>query len=316
MKNLQPFKIYFAGSWSFSKKWFKDKGGNPVTNRLVSFAYPEQFGQWLDITGQTEGNIIVDSGAFSAWNKGREIDIDEYIEFAHDCIQQGERHNKNVHVVNLDVIPGKVGEMKGLSLIKPQTRRKIDRAAQQGFDNMMHMKQAGITPIHVFHQHEDFKWLDKMLEHTDYIGISPANDLSTKARRIWMDKVFTYLNKKGANVKTHGFAVTSIKDLKQFPWTSCDSATWVFLAAYGEVMFPVQGFKGTILSNTDYNVIPISKKRIKRGVGGITEGVIKCFEREGYSYENLQDCNYRKLINLQVYLKMQHDLNTYKRSLS
>ncbi|MFP8489274.1 hypothetical protein ACKGJO_09225 [Gracilimonas sp. Q87] len=313
MENLQPFKIYFAGSWSLSKHWLEEQGGNPVRNRLVSFAYPEQFGQWLHQTDDAPGNVILDSGAFSAWNKGREIDINEYIEYAHQCIAQGEKANKKVHVVNLDVIPGEAGEMKGINLIRPKTRRKIDEAAKQGFDNMVRMKKEGITPIHVFHQHEHFRWLDKMLEQTDYIGISPANDLSTKARRLWMDKVFTYLNKTGANVKTHGFGVTSIPDLKQFPWHSCDSASWVLLAAYGQVMWPVKGFKrGSVLSNSDYNVITVSEKSTKRGVGGISEGVIKCFERQGYSYQDLQAENYRKLINIRTFLKMQKDLNVCK----
>src|SRR5687768_8210814 len=102
---MKPITLYFAGShYPF-----------PLRNRLVSYAYPEQINTWFKMTGDMPGKIIVDSGAFSAWQTGKVIDIGKYIEYAHDVIERGKALNKVVRVVNLDVIPGSVGKSKALN---------------------------------------------------------------------------------------------------------------------------------------------------------------------------------------------------------
>jgi len=92
------------------------------------------------------------------------------------------------------------------------------------------MKSNGLKVIHIFHQHEDFKWLDKLSASSDYIGISPANDQSVKVRTIWLEKVFSRLPK---GIKTHCFGLTAAKVMKLFPFFSCDSSSWLVGARYG-----------------------------------------------------------------------------------
>ena len=84
--------------------------------------------------------------------------------------------------------------------------------------------------IHVFHQYEDFKWLDKLVKYQEYIGISPANDITVKARIKWLDKVF---HKIKATRKTHGFGATAKRILYRYPWFSCDSTSWKAPSIYG-----------------------------------------------------------------------------------
>lgn len=331
---MRKIKLYLAGSLGltkntdYSEKLLKEA----PPNRLVSFAYPTHLNEWLELTGDMKGNVIIDSGAFSAWNRGQNIDLDEYIAYCHEGISACEKANKKVRVVCLDVIPGKKGESANLGKkigserVLKRNKDLIDKAAQQGFNNMMRMKESGITPIHVFHQGEDWKWLDKMLEETDYIGISPANDLSSNARNNWMRTVFNYLYKEGADVKTHGFAVNSYSILKDLPWESCDAASWVLVAAYGRVFMPAHGYNNPDFSRKGH-IIEISSMMKKQAEGSMVEvppakngpiigdDTIELLESTGYSLQEiLNDHNIRKLLNARYLKLLQQWLNEYKKT--
>ena len=313
---MKPIKLYFAGTWTFND--LEDEMNLITQNRLVSYAYASQFGQWNKLNQAPESNIIIDSGAFSAWNNDTVIDIDDYIAYCHKCMEEA-GDNKNIYVVNLDVIPGKVGQTAqlnnpyGAPKEVAKRRKIIDKAAKAGHENMMIMKSNGITPIHVFHQGEDWKWLDSMLEEVDYIGISPANDMSNKDKKNWMESVFNYLAKNGMeNVDTHGFAVMSISVLRDFPWTSCDAASWRLTAAYGKVFYPLKGFSSgvPILKRKDYQVIDVSERK---NPDGFSPNITKLFEQDGYDYNQLRDDhNERARVNVHFTLQMEKDLNEYK----
>lgn len=256
---------------------------------------------------------MIDSGAFSAWSKGKVIDLEEYIAYAHQAIKQGESQNKNVYIVNLDVIPGKPGQSAGLSTNrKSENRDLIEKAAKQGYRNLVKMLKKGVKPIHVFHQGEDWGWLDKISEKTDYIGISPANDLSIKDRKSWIRSVFNYIYRRNLNVDTHGFAVWMPTILREFPWTSCDAVTWRVLAAWGAIYYP----QGGGFTDPDYskppNILHVSKKKNAKDIGVLTPGILKKLERDGYTYEQLQDWQTRAKINARYFLELERWINQQK----
>src|SRR5262249_36146643 len=39
-------------------------------------------------------------------------------------------------------------------------------------------------------------------------------------------------------VRTHAFGITTVEIVHRYPWTSCDSTTWLLLAGIGIVMIP------------------------------------------------------------------------------
>jgi hypothetical protein len=204
-----------------------------VDNVLISYAIYQKPETYLRVTGGWfPKRLMIDSGAFSVWSKGDRIDIDEYIKFC-QRIKELAPPETEVQVVNLDVLPGRFGW-------RP-TLRQREQSVKQGWENMLYMESKGFKVIHVFHQHEDFEILDKMREHLDYIGVSPANDVSMKEKLEWLNKVFFKLRD---TIKTHGFAVTSEKQLYQYPFYSCDSSSWVAGASYGTI--PVLKEDGTI----------------------------------------------------------------------
>lgn len=229
-----PINIFFAGA-GFNFKLAHDVG---VRKRLLSWhANPkEEIDQAIrhDIeVGDTF--LICDSGAFTAWNKGDEIDVEEYGERLLELLKYFDV------AANLDVIPGKKG-MPAKSITKEMT----DRAAGDGWRNYLKLSDIlsanGISPsrlMPIYHQGESMDWLKKMVDHgCDYIGISPSNDYRTSQRQIWLDDVFDYLASLPVMPKTHGYAVTAPVLMGQFAWYSVDSASWVQLGGYGCVNTP------------------------------------------------------------------------------
>ena len=166
-------------------------------------------------------NLIIDSGAFSAWTVGEYIDIDNY---AKVCLELMKTYpGKEMHFVNLDMIPGSPGR-------KP-TATEIEYSAQKSWDNMLYLEDKGIPVMNVYHQHEELKWLERLMEHQEYFGVSPANDLTPKKRMVWLDQAFSIIRDTR---KTHGFGATARSLLERYPWFSADSTSWMAPVRYGK----------------------------------------------------------------------------------
>jgi len=180
----------------------------------------------------TKTEIMLDSGAYSAWAKKEHVDIHAYAKFAMeylDCFD---------YIVNLDVIPGEIG-LKGTYI----GEGAIENASREGFRNYRTLLKHGVPAdklIHVFHQEEKFVWLERMVKIMDFIGLSPANDRSTKEKIGWLNQCMDYVTDGEGlpTVKFHGFGVTSIPIMYRYPWYSVDSGSWMQFSKYGAVLVP------------------------------------------------------------------------------
>jgi len=179
-------------------------------NLLMSFAVDAK--QCEKVAGQ---NVIIDSGAFSVWNKGIEIDIDDYLNF---CLKQP----KDWTFINLDVIPP-----------KNSTQAQLEKCVEQGFENYMYLKDKLPNVMPVYHQGEDTLWLKKYMDETDYIGVGFGNSRHEKARRIFLKEVFRHT---ALEYKVHGLGYSSAEGLTMFPFYSVDSIS----------------FKKSIINGTQY----------------------------------------------------------------
>lgn len=169
--------------------------------------------------------ILIDSGAFSAWNKGSVIDIDEYVKYI-DLVKKITTIHA-IHFINLDVIPQIKGSLP--------TNEQITIACEKGIENYHYLKSKGHTTIHTFHQFDDFKYLDLIIKECNdfnYIGISPANDQSVETRNEWLSKVFDIVK---TDVKTHILGLTAKPSLERFPCYSADSSTWIASDRFGDL---------------------------------------------------------------------------------
>ncbi len=208
---------------------------NKVKN--VLFAYPyatnsllRNFDEYIE---KVKGvNLIFDSGAFSVWTLGKKIEFDEYLNACQKIIKKYKHKLHSLSIVNLDVIPGEWRR-------KP-TKEEVEESAKLGRENFLRLKDKGIMTIPVFHQHEEMEWLYKMEKDADYIGISPANDLTTKQRIPWMDKVYSYLKDR---IKTHSFGGISKSLLERYPLFSGDGSSWSSLVRFGQSIRHSRGGK-------------------------------------------------------------------------
>ncbi len=161
-----------------------------------------------------EVELFLDSGAYSAFTQGVEIDIYEYIDFI----------KRNINIIsvyaNLDVI----GD------------------AEATWANQMIMEDAGLRPLPVFHYKEPFSFLEKYLKRGyDYVALGGLVTKDRANMRDWFDLVFEkYLcDKKGwPIVKVHGFGMTSLKYMIRYPWYSVDSTSWVLTGRMGDILIP------------------------------------------------------------------------------
>ena len=190
-------------------------------------------------------NLFLDSGAFSAWTRKESISVEEYGEFALE-------HLEHVDLIaNLDVIPGEFGR-KG-------TQEELEQSARQGYENYWKLIDMGIPPeklIHIFHQDEDFSWLERMVDEMEIIGISPANDRTVPQKCKWLDTCMNYVIDSDGwpIVKLHAFGLTSIPLVREYPWYSIDSTSWLYMARYGAVFVPKSNHSGYDYSRSPYSI--------------------------------------------------------------
>ena len=91
-------------------------------------------------------NLMVDSGAFSAYTMNAPINIDKYAKFVVDNKQHIYRP------INLDIVG----------------HSNPEEAASVGYKNYHILKDKGVESIlPVFHQYESLKWFDLMLEEAE-----------------------------------------------------------------------------------------------------------------------------------------------------
>jgi hypothetical protein len=172
-------------------------------------------------------DLLLDSGAFSAWLRDTTVPIKDYIAWLHD-------HKGLLGAyVGLDVIPGQHG--------RARTTDEVEKAAAASYKNQQIMLDAGLEPIPVFHQGEPWSYLEQYLKDGEpYIGISAFKDVPASVQRKWLDEAFSVLTNDDGKpiVKVHGFAITNQPFLIRYPFFTCDSTTWSLGPGYGHILVP------------------------------------------------------------------------------
>ena len=228
-------QYYFSdSSVKYEHEVFKSKY---CKNRLFSYAYKNTikrlFGIYADLymkdlVNLSEVSLIIDSGAYSVWNsKGKKpIVIDEYIKFCDDIENMFAGLFKKIEYVNLDVIPGERDR-------KP-TKSEILEAQETSWENYLYISERLPNTLAVFHQGDEWQYLDYIEERTTRYCVSPANDRSTQSKLTWLNEVF---GKIDDNAKPHGLGFSAASVSRQNSWYSFDAATHALRAAFGTVVY-------------------------------------------------------------------------------
>lgn len=160
--------------------------------------------------------VFLDSGAFSAFTKGVEVDIAGYCRYVRE----------NSDIIEFASVLDHIG------------------SAQGTYENQCTMEGLGVTPLPCFHYGEDMRYLEYYISKYPYITLGGMVPISTQQLTLWLDDLFkNYLTDANGRplVKVHGFGLTSLPLMKRYPWYSVDSSTWVQWAANGMILVPSLG---------------------------------------------------------------------------
>ena len=170
--------------------------------------------------------IFLDSGAFSAFKLGVEIDLGRYCDFI---------------LANDDII---LRTDDGVKMIAPlDVIGQGDKGAELSWKNMEEMERRGTQPLPCFHYGEPWSYLEAYAAKYDYIALGGLIRSDLFSLDSWFRQVFERTcNADGTpRIRFHAFSLTALQLMLKYPWESVDSSTWIQWAANGLVLMPTSG---------------------------------------------------------------------------
>lgn len=165
-----------------------------VRNKISLIDEVKNKGQIIKITKP----IFLDSGAFSVFTGKQTISIEEYRDFLL-------KHKDRFCIyANLDVIGN-----------ADATQR-----------NQEILEEAGLNPLPTFHYGSSYSILREMAKKYDYIGLGGIVSLTLKKDLLkeYLGRCFGII---GTKKRTHGWGCTNLEILKNYPFYSIDSTSWL-----------------------------------------------------------------------------------------
>ncbi len=273
-------------------------------NRLLSCHYQASAHTWLKVARHDPlaktREIMLDSGAFSAWSKGDTVTREELVRKYDELLEAYASDFKAFHLINLDVIPGERG--------RNATPEEMDEALRLSDVNFEELnKRYGDIVLPVFHQGEPIDRLQEVVQQNpSYICVSPRNDLSEIYRREWAQMVHANVSR---DVMTHGLATTGALMMSRVPWGSVDSATWVMIAAMGQVSLYANGRLRNITISRESPDKPNLGKHFDSFVPEQKAAVVALVEEVGATIQEVsENAAVRCWVNLYHMTKMSKDV--------
>ena len=227
MNGIDPVRIYIAARYNGHRS--DPRSNNPHQQASASEEYPYHLesyhyigrGQYDEVIRYNKHSMFLDSGAFSMFTLGAEIDLDAYGQFI------AERPDYIEVASNVDAIGA---------------GREADSYANQKYLESLKLPVA-VCPVH--HARDDDRWLVKYLDQGyDYIFLGGMVPESTPYLLGWLDHIwdkYLALPDGTARVKIHGFGLTTFELMDRYPWFSVDSTSWVQIGMFGNILWPVDG---------------------------------------------------------------------------
>ena len=222
-----PVRIYLAARYNGGR--VDPRTNNPNQAAAASEPYPfhlESYhyvgnGRQDDAIRYCQHKIFMDSGAFSMFTQGIEVNLDQYAQFIDSRADYIEIAS------NVDAI-GAGHE-------------------QESYDNQKYLESCHlpvrVCPVH--HARDDDKWLVKYLdEGYDYIFLGGMVPETTGYLIDWLDHIwdrYLALPNGEARVRIHGFGLTTFELMERYPWFSLDSTSWVQKGMFGLILINING---------------------------------------------------------------------------
>lgn len=186
---------------------------------LVAYPYfKKEIREALLTRDPSEFTLMVDSGAFTAWNSGGEISMSAYIKFLRSLPDEW-----SFRAIQLDAIA------------QPEKTK----------DNYDQMRQEGLDVIPVFTRGAPLEHRDYFYEHTDYIAVGGIADKQNRA-------YLRHLMKTNGGRKVHWLGYTDLDEIIHFRPASTDSSGITGAQRYGQIPYYVGKGKMKSLPRTKF----------------------------------------------------------------
>lgn len=226
---------------------------------------------YVDHMRRDGAQIFLDSGAFSAYTLGATLSVEEYCDYI----------KRNMDIIRVEDGSVMASVLDGIG------------DPLQTYRNQLEMEARGVRPLPCFHAGEDERYLEYYIQNYEYITLGGMVGSSTKQLMVWLDRMWDRYLTDGsgrARVKVHGFGITAVPIMEEYPWYSCDSSSWIQSAAFGGIILP--GYSQNNLA-MPINVSDKSPSRHDPGqhVSTLTQPeqdfVLQKLEENGFTYERL-----------------------------
>lgn len=221
------FTMYFAGSQGEEfDNTMLDMGCARLFSQLND---RKQIARHLDLITNRDNKTFIDSGAYTAFNSGKDVDLDNYISYIDEI-------GENITCfANLDVIP------------KGTDTASIKEGCEEGYKNFIYIQEHckyGYKCNAVYHRKDPVEYLYKYIDiykqnpKMNYIALGGmATTYSEDAFRFG-HKYCAIIKKHLPNVNIHLFGCTRLNHIEHIKCESTDSTTWIKASIYGTVITP------------------------------------------------------------------------------
>lgn len=295
--------IYLAGS---SHKGFNPWMQNRGYNKLMSYVYDKNsVKKWCEYEkehGNKGSKLFIDSGAFTMWTRGKEINVDEYISWINEYSDYISLYGQ------IDSIPGDIKT--------GATQEQVQEAAEKTWENYLYMRPKMKNPdglLYTFHVGEPYEFLEQALNWRDengnkikYMALGGMVGKPKPVKEDFLTRCYNMIHKSSnPNIKVHAFGMTSLDLLEKYPLTSADSTGWLMTAMTGSIF-------------TNYGTVCLSERTEENTNNFVNleeakqKTVLNYIQQNGFTYEQLRTDRYdREKINA-IYLHIWADKYIYK----
>lgn len=251
-----------------------------MLNILV--AYPYMTPDILKILTDNKSQIrfVLDSGAFTAWKSGKEIDLDEYCKFIEKLPVKPWRY------FTLD----KIGDPEG------------------SYKNYETMLKRGLTPIPIFTRGESVSMLETYYKTSEVVGIGGL--VGTKGNKGFIKAIMHMVGKR----KCHWLGFNERNFISAYKPYMCDSSSWSAAVRYASLkLYHSNGIfyqvgKKDFIKQPDRKIIDILRKY---GVEPTRLSQASEWRNSGRGDCALEVVTYRSWAKYQMDIKSKLDVNFF-----
>lgn len=260
---------------------------NQLPHLLESYHYIHKE-TYVNHIRESGDKIFLDSGAFSAWTLGVDIDLPTYCDYI----------KRNMDILRIEDGDVMASVLDGIGDV------------HKTYENQLAMEALGAKPLPCFHFEEDERYLEWYIANYQYITLGGMVGKPVKQLRNWLDRIWDRYLCDGsgrAKIKVHAFGITSVEIMERYPWYSVDSSSWIQAAAFGSVITP------------DHGPMPVSDKSPSRHDAGRhvsnfspaeKQYVFDMFQKQGFDYERLSTVyESRAAYNLWSFMQVNDHIN-------